>query len=190
MVLTERVERALVFAACKHEGQTRKGAAIPYITHPIAVAMLVHEHGGSEDEVVGALLHDTVEDCGGLPVLEEIRELFGDTVAAIVDGMTDSYDRDGEKWETRKQRYIDRIGVSDASVRLVAVCDKLHNARSILVDYEQIGAEIWNRFRGGKEQSLWYYRSMVDTFVRAGERRLVDELDRTVTSLEELAAAE
>jgi (p)ppGpp synthase/HD superfamily hydrolase len=190
MILTERVERALVFAACKHEGQTRKGVDTPYITHPVAVAMLVHEHGGNEDEVLGALLHDTVEDCGGLPVLEEIRELFGTTVAAIVDGMTDSYDQENEKWQLRKERYIAHIGKAGASVRLVAVCDKLHNIRSILSDYQLVGAEIWKRFRGGKEGSLWYYRTLVDAFHGAGEVRLVDELDRAVTRLEQMAAAE
>ena len=112
-------------------------------------------------------------------MLEEIREQFGTTVAAIVDGMTDSYDQENEKWQLRKERYIAHIGEAGASVRLVAVCDKLHNTRSILSDYELVGAEIWKRFRGGKEGSLWYYRALVDAFHRAGEVRLVDELGRS-----------
>ncbi len=190
MILAERIELALVFAACKHEGQTRKGGDVPYITHPVAVALLVHEQGGNEDEVIGALLHDTVEDCGGRPVLDEIRTLFGETVAAIVDGMTDSYEQDKEHWEVRKQRYLDALAQAGPSVRLVAVCDKLHNVRSILTDYEQVGAAIWKRFRGGKQGSLWYYRSLVEVLRRAGERRLLEDLDRSVRRLEELAAAE
>ena len=131
MVLTDSVERALIFAARKHEGQTRKGSDTPYITHPVAVAAMVHEAGGGEDAVVAALLHDTVEDCGGLPVLEEIRTTFGETVAAIVDALTDSYDQDREKWQVRKERYIAHIATAAPSRRLsrssrptpIAVCE-------------------------------------------------------------------
>jgi len=191
MDLTERIESALIFAASKHAGQTRKGSDVPYITHPVAVAMLVHQHGGGEDEVVGALLHDTVEDCGGLPVLDEIREQFGRRVADIVDAMTDSYDQDKEQWNVRKERYIERVAAADQSVRLVAVCDKLHNARSILADYHAVGAAIWKRFRGGKAGSLWYYRTLADTFVEAdADSTIVAELDATIRELERLAGLE
>ncbi len=190
MILNERIERALIFAASKHAGQTRKGSEVPYITHPVAVALLVHEHGGTENQVVAALLHDTVEDCGGLPVLEEIRERFGEAVADMVRAMTDSLDRERESWRERKQRALDTFTTVGASVRLVAVCDKLHNVRSILADYERIGAQIWERFRGGKEGSLWYYRSLLDALHSDGAPAPFTDLERAVVRLEALAASE
>jgi (p)ppGpp synthase/HD superfamily hydrolase len=190
MILTERFERALVFAARKHAGQTRKGSDVPYITHPVAVALLVHAHGGSEDQVVAALLHDTVEDCGGLPVLEEVRDVFGTTVAQIVEVMTDSVDREREPWRARKQRALDTLSAASATARLVAVCDKLHNVRSILADYETEGAKIWVRFNGGKEGSLWYYRTLLQVLGRPPVLPAFAELERAILRLEALAAGE
>ncbi|TFH22918.1 MAG: bifunctional (p)ppGpp synthetase/guanosine-3',5'-bis(diphosphate) 3'-pyrophosphohydrolase [Myxococcales bacterium] len=197
MVLTEKVERALIFAARKHEGQTRKGSDTPYITHPVAVAAMVHAAGGSEDAVVAALLHDTVEDCGGLPVLEEIRTTFGETVAAIVDALTDSYDQDREKWQVRKERYIARMTTAAGEILLVAACDKLHNLRVILADHATVGGRIWERFRGGKEGSIWYYRSLAAVMEAVREASpggsldaITDELGTALLALERAAATE
>ena len=194
MVLTDRIERALIFAARKHEGQTRKGADIPYITHPVAVAAMVHAAGGDEDAVVAALLHDTVEDCGGLPVLEEIRTVFGEPVAAIVDALTDSYDQDSEKWQLRKERYIEHMRTAEPEVLTVAACDKLHNMRAILADHAIVGGKIWERFRGGKEGSIWYYRSLVAVMEAAREATpgssldtLTDELKTALDALQRAA---
>lgn len=197
MVLTEKVERALIFAARKHEGQTRKGSDTPYITHPVAVAAMVHAAGGSEDAVVAALLHDTVEDCGGLPVLEEIRTTFGETVAAIVDALTDSSDQDREKWQVRKERYIARMTTAEGEILLVAACDKLHNLRAILADHATVGGRIWERFRGGKEGSIWYYRSLAAVMEAVREASpggsldaITDELGTALLALERAAATE
>lgn len=89
----------------------------------------------------------------------------------------------------RKEAYIVNIAEKSASTRLVSASDKLHNARAILADYRVVGEDVWSRFSGGREGTLWYYRSLVDAFARAGRSRLVDELDRTVTELEKLAVA-
>src|ERR1051325_12202408 len=131
MALTSRFEDALSFAARLHSGQLRKGTAIPYVSHLLAVASVALEHGADEDEAIAALLHDAVEDQGGAPTREEIRRRFGDRVVEIVDGCTDAETVPKPPWRERKERYIAHVAEASPSVRLVSASDKLHNARSI-----------------------------------------------------------
>jgi (p)ppGpp synthase/HD superfamily hydrolase len=182
---TEKFENALEYAARLHRDQRRKGTDIPYITHLLAVASLVGENGGTEDEVVAALLHDGPEDQGGLPTLEDIRGRFGDEVAEIVDGCTDTYEEEKPPWRERKERYLAHLADAPDSVRLVSSADKLHNARAVLSDYRIVGEDLWTRFNGGKEGTLWYYRAVVDTLRGGGP--IVRELDRVVVDLETLS---
>jgi (p)ppGpp synthase/HD superfamily hydrolase len=164
-------------------------AAELYVGHLLGVAAIVIQHGGGEDEVIAALLHDAVEDQGGLPRLDEIREKFGDRVARIVDGCTDSYEVSGEKreWGERKRAYIEKVAHEPEDVRLVSAADKLANAREILSDYRVEGDPVFHRFTGRKQGTLWYYRTLVNVFRKAGSNPLIDELDRVVTELERLA---
>ena len=188
-VLTNRFVEALGYAAELHLHQRRKGKGQPYIGHLLGVAAIVIHHGGGEDEVIAALLHDAVEDQGGLPRLGEIREKFGERVAHIVDGCTDSYEAAGQKheWGERKRAYIAKVAQESEDVRLVSAADKLANAREILSDYRVEGDAVFQRFQGRKEGTLWYYRTLVDVFRKAGATPLIDELDRVVTELESLA---
>lgn len=188
VALTRRFDDALAFAANLHREQRRKGTGVPYISHPLAVASLVIEHGGGEDEAIAALLHDAIEDQGGETARAKIRRRFGERVTAIVDGCTDSDTTPKPPWEERKRAFIARLGGASESVRLVCAADKLHNARCIVSDYRGVGADIWNRFRARKDGTLWYYRSVLDTLIRAGRTPLVDELERVVDELERLAA--
>src|SRR5215471_14965936 len=134
-----RFLRAFLFAAEKHAGQTRKASTIPYIAHLLGVASLVFEAGGDEDLAIAALLHDVVEDCGGMPMLKQIRRRFGSKVAKIVDGCTDAYQIPKPPWHDRKVSYINRLKKEDDETRLVSAADKLNNVRSILSDYRVIG---------------------------------------------------
>ncbi|MEI6044793.1 MAG: HD domain-containing protein [Chloroflexota bacterium] len=181
-----RFEEGLVFANQLHAKQVRKGTPIPYIAHLLAVASLALEHGANEDEAIAALLHDAVEDQGGAATLAEIRRRFGDNVAQIVSECSDTDVIPKPPWRERKEAYIAHVVTASSSVRLVSACDKLHNARSTLLDYRVIGEEVWSRFRGGKEGLLWYFRSLVETFRVAGNSPLIEELDRTVSELEHL----
>ena len=191
MFLTTRFDEALVFASRLHVHQVRKGTAIPYVSHLLAVAGLVLENGASEDEAIAALLHDAVEDQGGAATREEIRRRFGDSVAQIVDGCTDADVIPKPPWRERKAKYIAHIRAASPSVWLVSAADKLHNARAILADYRVMGEAVWDRFNGGKDGTLWYYRSLVDMFREVpGSTPLVKELDRVVSELELLASAE
>ena len=212
MMLSPRFNEALSYAAALHAQQRRKLSGEPYLAHLLAVAALVMEHGGSEDEAIAALLHDAVEDQGGLPTLDEIRRRFGSTVADIVEGCTDAVVSPKPPWRQRKEAYLARLHNASASIRLVSAADKLHNARAILREYRRIGEALWPNFRGGRDGTLWYYRAVVETLktssplplgegpgVRAEEiakptmpspaaaHSLVEELDRTVTEIERLA---
>jgi GTP pyrophosphokinase len=183
-VLTERFERALVFAAHLHRDQRRKGSGVPYVSHLLGVCALTLEYGGAEDDAIAALLHDAIEDQGGAAARAEILLEFGERVAEIVEGCTDTDQYPKPRWRTRKESYIAHLEQASASVRLVSACDKLHNARSLLMDYRVYGEALWDRFTGGREGTLWYYRAMVEAL---GSGPVVEELNRVVTELEVLA---
>jgi GTP pyrophosphokinase len=190
MTLSPRFEDALVFAARLHAAQTRKGSSTPYIAHLLSVAALVLEQGGDEDLAIAALLHDAIEDQGGAATREAIRARFGDRVTAVVDGCTDADTQPKPPWRARKEAYLAHLPAAPPEVRLVSAADKLHNARAILADYRRMGDDLWPRFQGGKAGTLWYYRALVTVYRQAGSTPLVEELDRTVTELERLVAAQ
>jgi (p)ppGpp synthase/HD superfamily hydrolase len=185
--LGPRLQRAFRYAAEKHEGQTRKQTAVPYLSHLMAVASLVLEAGGDEDMAIAALLHDVVEDCGGMPRLLEIRRQFGSRVAKIVEGCTDSFGEPKAEWVERKKGYLREVTHADAETRLVSASDKLHNVRTILADYRQHGEAIWARFSGKKEGTLWYYRALSDEYQRRNPNRITRELALAVAELERAA---
>lgn len=189
-ILTDRFDRALLYATHVHGGQTRKSTPIPYVAHLLAVSATVLEYGGDEDQAIGALLHDAAEDQGGHARLADIRNRFGDRVAAIVAGCSDSLadtnaGEDKPPWRARKQGYLAHIRTAAPDVQLVSLADKVHNARSILRDLRkpEIGAAIWDRFNKPKVDTLWYYRALADTFQEVRPGQLADELAEIVTAL-------
>src|ERR1700686_1011430 len=183
-----RFLRAFLFAAEKHKGQTRKASTIPYIAHLMGVASLVLEAGGDEDLAIAALLHDVVEDCGGAPMLKEVRRRCGQRVAKVVDGCTDADTYPKPPWRERKEKYLRHLLTVDADTRLVSAADKLNNVRSILSDYRAVGESVWSRFNGGREGTLWYYRTLRDVFLRRKRNRITRELELAVSELDSLAA--
>jgi (p)ppGpp synthase/HD superfamily hydrolase len=186
--LGARLQRAFRYAAEKHAGQTRKQTAVPYLAHLMAVAALVLEAGGDEEMAIAALLHDVVEDCGGMPRLREVRKLFGARVAKIVEGCTDSFGEPKPAWMERKKDYLREVKHADAETRLISASDKLHNVRTILADYRQNGETIWTRFSGKKDGTLWYYRALNDEYRRRNPNRSTRELEIAVTELESAVA--
>lgn len=182
-----RFEEALLYATRVHAVQRRKGTTIPYVTHLLAVAAIVGEGGGDEDEVIAALLHDAVEDQGGAARLADIRARFGDTVAVIVAGCTAEEFPD---WRATKEAYVARLATASPAVLRVSSADKLHNARAILADLRRQGAALWAIFGGGKGGTLWYYRALVAAYERRADGPPVDELARVVAAIEALAAEE
>lgn len=189
MPLTNRYGSALAFAFALHASQQRKGSGVPYVSHLLAVSALVIEHGGDEDQAIAALLHDAIEDQGGDAARVQIRERFGERVVQIVDGCTDAQALPKPPWQARKETYLAHLDVADPSIRLVSLADKVHNARTILMDYRQYGEAFWTRFTTGREGTLWYYRALADAFRRHGATPLTDELERCVAEIERLVSA-
>lgn len=189
MPLSPRFEEALVYANRLHVEQVRKASGVPYISHLLGVAAIVLEYGGSEDEAIAALLHDAIEDQGGAATREEIRRRFGNAVTAIVDGCTDAETIPKPPWRARKEAYLSHLATAPESVRLVSAADKVYNAQSIVKDYRRAGEAVWSRFKGGREGTLWYYRSLVDAFSKFGPHPLYVELSRIVEDLERLTGA-
>jgi (p)ppGpp synthase/HD superfamily hydrolase len=185
--LQSRFEEALLLAARLHARQKRKDKDLPYISHLLAVTALVFEDGGDEDEVIAALLHDAVEDQGGLRTLEEIRRRFGERVADIVEGCSDAMIHPKPPWRERKQAYLEHLRTASAGVWRVSLADKLHNARSILADLEQDGESVWSRFNGGKQGSLWYYRSLLEIFQTGDDSHMLREFTRVMEEIEQKA---
>ncbi len=190
MKLSRQFEKALVYATRAHRDQTRKKTGIPYIAHILGVTAIAMEYGANETEAIAALLHDAVEDCGGAKRLRDIERKFGKAVAKIVDGCTDTYETPKPPWRERKEAYLAHLKDSDSATRLVSASDKLHNTRAILADLRRHGLEVFGRFSGKKDGTLWYYRALVTAFREHGDHAdLVDELDRVVTQIEKLSAA-
>lgn len=184
--LTGRFEEAFCYAAVVHAGQTRKGVDVPYIAHLMAVAAIVLEDDGDEDEAIAALLHDAAEDQGGRERLEDIRIRFGDKVAGIVEGCTDSFTTPKPPWAERKQAYVVHVRHATPEVVRVSAADKVHNVGAIVRDLRRIGDRVWDRFNASRDEVVWYYSALVDAFREAGDGPLVEELARRVAELNAL----
>ena len=192
MRLTSRFSDALVYAASLHAYQKRKGGDVPYISHLLCVSGIALAHGADEDEAIAALLHDAIEDQGGAATGEAIRRQFGERVFGIVQECSDSMARDpAEKapWHERKEAYLAHLRDASVSARLISAADTLHNASTLLADYRSMGEAVWARFNGGKQGTLWYYRSVVEILKQGGRTPLFEQLDRVVGELEVLATA-
>ena len=215
-MLSDRYKDAMIFAARLHDRQTRKGTEVAYLTHLMSVSALVMENGGDEEQGIAALLHDALEDQGrnyeseyflqprqGRPALKRDIELrYGARVLAIVIGSTDDEDiaKPAERERgsvaarrARKQAYSTHINhTADVGLLRVSCADKLHNARTILLDLYEHGEAVWSRFRSGnRDNVVWYYQSLAAAFSSKadmigdrGLKRLCTELDRTVTLIE------
>lgn len=164
-VVGPRLVEAFNYAVELHAKQARKDTAIPYVTHLMAVCSLALEDGATEDEAVAALLHDGPEDQGGQSVLDEIRRRFGDRVADIVYGLTDTMEDPKPLWRPRKEAYLDRLAEEPDYVLRISLADKLHNARSILID-EIAGLAVFDRFNAGRQEQAWYFRKLLSVFER------------------------
>lgn len=197
LVLTDRLTRAVDYARKLHT-ETRKGTEIPYIAHLLGVASLVMGEAGrtipvTEDMVIAAILHDVVEDHGGKPRLDDVRKTFGEHVANMVEGLSDTLAEDHDKkegWEERKTAYLRKLHDESIDVLLISVADKLYNAKAVLDDYKEIGPEVWKRFKRGRNEQLWYFDSLIAIFQLRMSNRIVDELQRVVAELASLSANE
>ena len=204
-MLGRRFEEATVYATIIHGDQTRKrpdtatGPAVPYVAHLFGVASLVLEDGGGEDEAIAALLHDAVEDRGGLPRLADIRGRFGDRVADIVKACSDAAPEPGKKkadWWDRKRDYIRELDQLDSdiarAVLRVSMADKLYNLRATVRDARRAEDKnvFWALFKTGAAGQLWYYQTLTEVYRRrCPDSVQLPELEELVVELTDLVPA-
>jgi len=172
----DRIAEAIEMCVRVHAGQTRKGSGAPYVFHPLAVAGLVADAGGDEDQILAAILHDAVEDGGGEPVRAEIETRFGADVAAMVVAASDTDQTPKPPWRPRKEAFVSRIRNESPRVKLVVAADKVHNVQALRRDLESAGPEVWGRFNGGHEGTVWYYRAVAEALAEGWDHPLAREL--------------
>lgn len=187
--LGDAFQDALAFAHQVHLGQYRKGTGVPYLSHVLAVAALALEQGADEPVAIAALLHDAVEDGGGLPILDAIRARFGAQVADLVVECSDSMDQPKPAWRPRKEAYLAHLRQASAGARLISLCDKFHNATALVRDYGREGRALWGRFNATPAETAWYYRQVLETLDQPGAPALVQDLRRAVAELEAVVQA-
>jgi (p)ppGpp synthase/HD superfamily hydrolase len=180
-----RIDTALALAARAHKDQLRKGTDVPYIAHPVHVAMILMRHGFSEDVVCAGILHDTVEDTD--VTFADITAALGPNVTALVDAVTEKKaDHQGAKrpWRVRKEEQIAHLGTVNADAAALKAADALHNASATLADLRAHGASTWSRFNASREDSCWYYGEVARLVAeRLGGHALATELSATVEAL-------
>jgi (p)ppGpp synthase/HD superfamily hydrolase len=182
-----RVVAAVEMAFKLHGAHTRKGSGVPYVGHLLGVASLVIDDGGDEDQVIAALLHDGPEDQGGRRTLTEIGRRFGPQVVAIVEACTDTLDDPKPPWRPRKEQWLARLPSAPPDAWRVVLADKLHNARTLVADLRRDGVAAFEKFNGGRDGTLWYYRRCAEIVGGLAPGPLASELLRTVEELESLA---
>jgi (p)ppGpp synthase/HD superfamily hydrolase len=183
MRLSELFDAALVYAAVVHREQLRKGSNIPYIAHLLSVSSRVLVAGGSEIQAIAGLLHDAAEDQGGKARLDDIHSKFGSAVAQIVADCTDSWVEPKPPWRPRKEAYLESLSPKPVDSLMVSLADKVDNAHAILQDYRALGDDLWSRFTGGREGTIWYYQSLSEAFAKILPCPLSNELSGIVFQL-------
>ncbi len=188
-ILSDRFNDALGYAERLHRHQTRKGNAIPYVAHLLAVSAMALESGADEDVAIAALLHDAVEDQGGIETLEEIRGRFGDRVARIVAACSDSTATDPKAkapWRDRKEAYLAHLAHADLDIARVTAADKLHNSSAILRDLRRHGPETMKRFGSSPAAILWYHAAVAAALAPHRNDAPIDEIEAVCEKIAEL----
>jgi GTP pyrophosphokinase len=186
-MLTSRFTDALTYAAELHAAQRRKVSGEPYLAHLLGAAAIVLDYGGGESEAIAALLHDAVEDQGGPAAREAILHRFGPEIIEIIDGCTDTDATPKPPWRERKEAYLQRLRTASPAIRLVVAADKLHNLRSLVRELRRQGNAIWTHFKGSRDGTIWYHRTVVEILRTGGDGPLVEELARTLDEVERLS---
>lgn len=194
-MFSSRVEAALTLAARRHAGQTRKVSGVAYLTHLVHVARVVARYGFDEDHEVVALLHDILEDtcrddAERAGVADEIDQRFGSKVAGAVRALSEpQYDDGGRRltWSERKQAYIVSLEQAPSIALVVSAADKIHNLATLLRNLSTEGPQLWDRFRGGPDESLWFYESVHQVLARRlSDSPIVEELNAYTEALSRL----
>ncbi|MBL4769714.1 MAG: bifunctional (p)ppGpp synthetase/guanosine-3',5'-bis(diphosphate) 3'-pyrophosphohydrolase [Planctomycetes bacterium] len=180
------VEKALRAALEAHDDQTRKGSSIPYISHPMHVAMMLSRMGCDAGMVQAGLLHDVVEDCDDWTT-ERVRAEFGSDVAELVEELTEE---SGDSWEARKQAAVDKVATMTDRAATLKACDKLHNLSTLAIALEESSdpETVWSHFSRGPESTIEKSLGLVDALSHRIDPALSDELSMALARLKRLAS--
>ncbi len=165
-----KITKAFELAYKAHKKQKRKGTSIPYIVHPMEVAIILMKNNASDNLVTAGLLHDVVEDTE--VTIQEIEKNFGKHIASLVRGATEpaklnkelAKEKEKKTWKERKLHTIEFIKNASKEMKMLSCADKLSNIRSMIYDYNLIGEKLWERFNASKQDQVWYYKSMMNSF--------------------------
>lgn len=182
---SHRFDEAVALAVAAFRGKVRKTTTIPYVTHLFAVCALVGEHGGDEEQMIAAILHDYLEDIVGATEAE-VEKKFGSRVARMVVALSDTVAHPKPPWKQRKETYLAHLKYAPAEVKLISAADKLHNCGSILRDHGEIGDLVFDRFTASKAETLWYFHEVHRSLNHEWHHRLLDELGESVRRLHAL----
>lgn len=173
-----KVIKAFEFAYKKHKGMKRKTSDVPYIVHPMSVAVILMKNLASEDLIAAGLLHDVVEDAQ--VTFSEIEKKFGKEVTELVNAVSEPMELrttqsdPKETWKQRKKHTVTIISNAGTDIKLLSCADKLSNIRDLIEDYNRLGEVMWSKFNAPKEKQEWYYRSLCQAF--ASGREDINEL--------------
>ena len=177
-----RIEQAIRAAAILHKGQLRKGAApLPYITHVIAVTMIAADYTENEEVIIGALLHDTLEDTDYTP--EELQEDFGGEVRDIVEDLTLGFvESDHEiSWKERKTKYAKKLKKASEPALIIAAADNIHNMRTIVEEYYDDHIRFITDFKGTVDDRALMYQDISNTLNRSLKNDIIHEFNDVFT---------
>ncbi|WP_270179708.1 HD domain-containing protein [Alkalihalobacillus sp. CinArs1] len=175
------IEKAVEYAAYAHDKQYRKKSNLPYVSHPITVGFYLLKHGVREEVVAASILHDVLEDTA--TTYSELEEAFGVEIARLVEGCSEP--EKSMVWEERKKHTIDYLEGASFEIKQIACADKLHNLRTILIELQNDGDLVWEKFSRGREKQGWYYRSILASLLanltdEQREWELFKELEETI----------
>lgn len=181
MTNVDVIERAVRIASVAHRSQVRKDGDMPYISHPVMVAIKLLKSGFDDDVVAAALVHDVLEDTE-YPAIK-LKEELGDNVFNMVKALTHD---DSLSWEEKKVKYVESIRVSDDNVKAISIADKIHNAESLLVAYDERDKDVWKMFNRGRDKKIWFEREMLKVFKETWKHPLIDEYEKLIEEIESL----
>jgi (p)ppGpp synthase/HD superfamily hydrolase len=210
---SERVGNAMKLAADAFRFRIRKGSRVPYLTHLLGVTTIAMDHGADEDQIIGAVLHDLIEDINARDILcllgvnglendgdgyvqQRLRSVlvlnFGERAVEIVFGLSDTTSPGTkEPYHTRKTKYLARLREEPEFIKLVAAADKLHNMRSLIRDYGAVGRDVFNRFgRTTIDDHHWYYEGVVAAISHEFHHPIVGELQNAWGTLSGILASQ
>lgn len=184
--MSEKLNRALMFAAQAHNGQTRKTTTIPYILHPMEVAAIIASITEDQDVMIAGLLHDTIEDCDVDPAV--IKREFGGRVSALVQSESEDKLSDRppqETWMQRKEESLLLLShTKDRDVKILWLADKLANMRSFYRGYLVKGDDVWQPLhQKDPKMQGWYYKTIAGLLTELSDTAAYQEYMELITKV-------